>query len=89
MNGFKKGLAAALLTTGALAGGCIGPNNTFRSVLHWNKGIADSKWSQEAVFLAFWVIPVYPLCLAADLIAFNAFDFWGWENPIEPPPGPV
>jgi hypothetical protein len=79
----KKSRTAALALAAALfAGSCIGSNAAFDSIHDWNEGVTESKWGQEAVHLAFWVLPVYPLCLLADILVFNSVEFWGGTNPI-------
>ena len=53
------------------------------SLHEWNRGAAENKWAVEGIYVAFWVLPVYPLCLVADLLVFNSIEWWGGENPID------
>lgn len=78
----KKRLAALAISAGLLSGACIGTNSAFNSVHDWNEGISDSKWAQEAVHLAFVIIPVYGIALLGDYIIFNSIEFWGGSNPV-------
>ncbi len=82
----KKSLLAGVLTLGLLGSSCLGPNNAFDSLTHWNRGATDSKWLDELIFLGLNIIPVYGLALIGDYLIFNSFEFWGAENPIDPPP---
>lgn len=43
---------------------------------------------QRADHAAFWILPVYPLCLAGDIVIFNSIEFWGGNNPINEPDPP-
>jgi hypothetical protein len=82
----KIPLLAALAT--ALLGSCIGPNRAFRSLNSWNTRATDSKWWNEAIHVALWVVPVYELALAGDIVIFNSVEFWGGNNPIKEPEAP-
>ena len=78
----KKGLLAGLLALGLLGTSCLGPNKAFNSIHDWNEGVSDNKWTNEFVHLAFWIIPVYPVSLLADIVVFNSIEWWGGDNPI-------
>ena len=56
----KKTLATLALAACAFLPGCYGPNNAWNNLHDWNGKVTESKWGNEAVFLAF--IPVYGLC---------------------------
>jgi len=71
----KKTLIAAALT-GLLAASCLGPNKTFNSLHEWNMGVSDNRWANEAVHLAFWILPVYPIALLIDIIVTNSIEWW-------------
>lgn len=81
----KTKLVAGLLGLSLLTTSCLGPNNAFNSLNHWNHNVSESKWVNELVFLGLIIIPVYPLFLWGDYIIFNSIEFWGGENPIAPP----
>ncbi|HVS17397.1 MAG TPA: DUF3332 family protein [Planctomycetota bacterium] len=81
----KKKLVAGLLGLSLLTTSCLGPNNAFDGLHHWNRNFNESKWVNEAVFLGLTIIPVYAFTYLADIVIFNSIEFWGGENPISPP----
>src|SRR5262245_14857117 len=83
-----KILFPAVLATLLLGTSCIGPNNAFRGVNAWNTRATDSKWWNEVIHVGMWVIPVYEVVLAGDLVIFNSIEFWGGNNPINEPEAP-
>ncbi|MDE6577887.1 MAG: DUF3332 domain-containing protein, partial [Muribaculaceae bacterium] len=60
---------------------CIGSFALTNRVLSWNKQVG-SKFVNELVFFAFWVLPVYEVTSAADLIILNSIEFWSGNNPV-------
>jgi hypothetical protein len=82
----KKTLLGAALGLSLLASSCIGPNNAFDSMTHWNQNVTESKWANELIFIGLNIIPVYGVVYLGDIIIFNSVEFWGGENPISPPP---
>lgn len=60
---------------------CIGSFALTHKVLNWNKQI-DSKFVNELVFLAFWILPVYEVTSIADLLVINSIEFWSGRNPM-------
>jgi hypothetical protein len=80
----KKIILAAALTFSLATSSCLGPNNAFNNLHHWNENMSDNKWGNEAVFVVLNVIPVYALFYVGDIIIFNSIEFWGGDNPIEP-----
>ncbi|MEW6055997.1 MAG: DUF3332 family protein [Bdellovibrionota bacterium] len=55
--------------------GCAGGNfNLVRSVAKWN--LRMSLLPRVIVYLAFIIIPVYPIALLLDAILFNTIEFW-------------
>ena len=81
----KKTFLATVLGLSLFGSSCLGPNNAFNSILHWNKNVTESKWGNEAIFIGLTIIPVIPLCYWGDILIFNSIEFWGGENPIAPP----
>jgi len=81
-HGKRVLLIALLLAT--LATGCVGPFNATRRVHTWNREI-ENRWVGEGVFLVFRAAFVYSVAAVGDLLIFNSCDFWGFENPIDPP----
>lgn len=70
--------AAAVLT----ASGCIGSFPATNKLLAWNMEIG-SKWVNWLVFLAFMIIPVYPIVWGiVDLWVMNSIEFWTGDSPV-------
>lgn len=61
---------------------CIGSFALTHKVLSWNNQVG-SKFLNELVFVAFWVLPVYEVTAAADLLVLNSIEFWSGNNPVE------
>ena len=79
----KKNLI--LVTVVALAASmtmqsCIGSFALFNKVKSWNDHVGD-KFVNELVFVAMWILPVYELSFAADLLILNSIEFWSGTNP--------
>ena len=77
----KKSLVAFALTAGLFTS-CLGSNNAFKNIQNWNSGVSENRWVVQGISFAFWIIPVYPIVLFADIILFNSIEFWGGDNPI-------
>lgn len=60
---------------------CIGSFRLTNSVLTWNNQVG-SKFVNELVFFAFWILPVYEVTSLADLLVINSIEFWSGRNPI-------
>lgn len=76
-------VALILLIGGSLTfTSCIGSFGLTKSVLSWNKQVG-SKFINELVFFAFWVLPVYEVTSIADLLILNSIEFWSGRNPME------
>lgn len=74
-------LVAAILAGSTLFTSCIGSFGLTNKLLTWNRSI-DSKFVNELVFVAFWIIPVYEISALADLLVINAIEFWSGSNPM-------
>ncbi|MCD8262916.1 MAG: DUF3332 domain-containing protein [Tannerellaceae bacterium] len=74
-------LVATTVAGGVLFSSCIGSFGLTSKLLHWNKQI-DSKFVNELVFIAFWIIPVYEIAAVADLLVLNSIEFWSGDNPV-------
>lgn len=59
---------------------CIGSFALFNKVKNWNDNVGD-KFVNELVFVAMWILPVYELSFAADLLILNSIEFWSGSNP--------
>ncbi len=72
-------MAAAFL--GITASSCIGSFALTNKLLSWNRQI-DSKFVNELVFIAFWILPVYEVSALADVVVLNSIEFWSGNNPV-------
>lgn len=80
----KRYLSIALMSCVAgsmLFSSCIGSFGLTNNVLSWNRQVG-SKFVNELVFFAFWVLPVYEVTCLADLLVLNSIEFWSGSNPI-------
>jgi hypothetical protein len=74
-------LLSATLASSLLFSSCIGSFGLSNRLLEWNKNI-DSKFVNELVFIAFWIIPVYEVAALADVLVLNSIEFWSGSNPV-------
>lgn len=74
-------VACALLCSTTLTS-CIGSFAWTNKLLSWNKQVG-SKFVNELVFFAFWILPVYEVTAIADLFVLNSIEFWSGNNPVE------
>lgn len=83
MRKISRTVAAILAATfiGATASSCIGSFALTNKLLSWNRSI-DSKFVNELVFIAFWILPVYEVSGLADLLVINSIEFWSGNNPV-------
>lgn len=81
----KKKISTLLLATtvasSLLFSSCIGSFGLTNNLLTWNRSI-DSKFVNELVFIAFWIVPVYEISAIADVLVINAIEFWSGNNPV-------
>ncbi len=61
---------------------CIGSFALTNKILSWNNQVG-SKFVNELVFFAFWILPVYEVTSVADLLVLNSIEFWSGNNPVE------
>ena len=76
-----KMAAAALICSSFMFSSCIGSFALHNRLLTWNQGIGN-KFVNELVFLAFNIVPVYPVCYLADALVINSIEFWSGSNPM-------
>ena len=76
------GALALLLISSVGFQSCIGSFSLTNRVLTWNKQV-NNKFVNELVFFAFWILPVYEVTAAADLLVINSIEFWSGNNPLE------
>jgi hypothetical protein len=81
----KNALVAGILVLGLGSSGCLGPDNLYGQVKHWNRGISEQDWVVELLFIGMSIIPVYPLALTGDVLIFNTIEYWSGNNPISSP----
>lgn len=83
MNRKKLSLFTAILLLSAVSfQSCIGSFSLTNKVLAWNRNV-NNKFVNELVFFAFWVLPVYEVTAAADLLVINSIEFWSGNQPLE------
>lgn len=82
MKKIKIATAAVMLAGASLTfTSCIGSFGLTNKVLSWNKSIG-SKFVNELVFFAFWILPVYEVTALADILVVNSIEFWSGNNPL-------
>ena len=60
---------------------CIGSFRLTQSVMKWNNQVG-SKFLNELVFFAFWILPVYEVTALSDILVINSIEFWSGKNPL-------
>lgn len=75
-------VAAIAMASCFLFSSCIGSFNLSNKLLSWNH-TAGSKFVNEVVFVAFWIIPVYEVTFLADILVLNSIEFWTGNNPVQ------
>ena len=74
----------AVLVLALMCTSCFGPFNTSQRLHTWNREI-ENRWVGEGVFAVFRVFYVYSAAFVGDALIFNSIQFWGGDNPIDPP----
>lgn len=75
-------IATVLLLAGSLTlPSCIGSFALTNKLLGWNRQVG-SKFVNELVFVAFWILPVYEVSALADVLVINSIEFWSGSNPV-------
>lgn len=80
----KKYLSVAValtLSVSMLSTSCIGSFALSNKLLSWNQQVG-SKFVNELVFFAFWILPVYEVAGLADILVINSIEFWSGSNPM-------
>lgn len=80
----KRHISMAIVLTLACSitfSSCIGSFRLTHSVLKWNNQVG-SKFLNEVVFFAFWILPVYEVTALADILVINSIEFWSGKNPL-------
>ena len=60
-----------LLSGSILFSSCIGSFKLFNNLKEWNQGVSD-KFVNELIFLAFHIVPIYPIAYLADVLVLNS-----------------
>ena len=79
-----KKLLALLLAVSLSMTSCLGPNNAFNGLNTWNSRATENKYLNELIYLGLWVMPAYEIAWLGDVFLFNAMEWWGGTNPIDP-----
>jgi len=81
----KSALIVGLLILSVFSSACIGPMNATGRLKTWNREI-ENRWTGEGAYLLLRMPygGVYGLVFLSDVLVFNAIEFWGGENPVEP-----
>ncbi len=74
------GVVLALCASMGLSS-CIGSFALTNKVISWNNQVG-SKFVNELVFFAFWILPVYEVTALADVLIINSIEFWSGNNPV-------
>lgn len=82
MRKIKISVAAILIAGASMTvSSCIGSFALTNKVLSWNRQVG-TKFVNELVFFAFWILPVYEVTSVADLLVINSIEFWSGTNPM-------
>ncbi len=73
---------AITLASSLMFSSCLGSFALTNKVMNWNRQVG-SKFVNELVFVAFWILPVYEMSGIADLLVLNSIEFWSGENPVQ------
>lgn len=80
----KTAIITAFLALLFVCTSCFGPFNTSTRLKTWNREI-ENRWAGEGVYLGLSILWVYRVAFVADALIFNSIEFWGGDNPIDPP----
>lgn len=77
-----KFMAACLCLSGTLLfSSCIGSFALWNNIKDWNNTVGN-KFVNELIFIAFNIVPVYPIAAVADMLVINSIEFWSGSNPV-------
>ena len=87
MKTINKSIAVILLITLVIISttSCLGSFGLFKKVQKWNGTLGD-KWINSVIHAVLWIVPVYEICLLADLLVLNTLEFWQGKSPLEMEP---
>ncbi len=78
---FQRVVAVVMCAAMLSMSSCIGSFKLSNRLLSWNENVGN-KFMNELVFFAFWVLPVYEVCILADVLVLNSIEFWSGDNPM-------
>ncbi len=81
MKKTKITIACAFLAGSLMFSSCIGSFSLWNNLKSWNEGVSN-KFVNELIFVAFNIIPVYPIAYIADALVLNSIEFWSGNNPV-------
>lgn len=82
MKKVKVSALCALMCGSIMFSSCIGSFGLFNKVRDWNEGVTDSKFLNELIYIAMWIVPVYEISMVADGLVLNTIEFWTGSNPV-------
>jgi len=82
MKKIKIKAVCALLCGSMMFSSCIGSFALFNKVKDWNESLTDSKFVNEILYLAMWIVPVYEISFFVDNVVLNSIEFWTGSNPV-------
>ncbi len=82
MKKIRMTTVSAILAATVIFSSCIGSHALFNRVYDMNKNVSGSKWLNEILYFAMWIVPVYEISLIGDIFVFNSIEFWTGKNPI-------
>ncbi|MBQ3844632.1 MAG: DUF3332 domain-containing protein [Bacteroidales bacterium] len=77
----KKVFLSLALASTLFLSSCIGSFGLTNKYHEWNESVSN-KFVNEIIFFFSWPIPVYPVCMLADMLVLNSIEFWTGSNPV-------
>lgn len=68
-----------------LATSCIGTNKAYGHLSAANSRLTEDRHVNGAIGVAFWIVPLYPVSIAADILVFNTVEFWSGKSWLSDP----
>ena len=61
---------------------CFGKFSLTRKIYTWNGSVHENKFVKTLVMWGLWLIPVYEVGGAVDILILNTIEFWSGNNPM-------
>ncbi|MEY4672245.1 MAG: hypothetical protein RL148_29 [Planctomycetota bacterium] len=74
-----------LVLLSSLLAGCIGTNKAYGHLSAANSRLTDDRYANGAIGVALWIVPLYPVSIAADILVFNTVEFWSGKSWLSDP----